>query len=253
VAADPSYVLRDQARLSGGTGVYPVPDGGFIAAWRESHMPSNPLDTPIAIFARRYDALGSPMGAPSFIGDDTGDGSTTLAPTPSGGLIVSGLSVCGCGSSGMAVFDVYDNNLQGLGEAPRDSTPGYTVGTPNGAGLANGTFVAIWTLMGVQGELFGPAPSGGFVDLTPRHVGPPLFTTAMPFANAGAGARVTALAGGGFLLSWGTSAQAFNADGSPASDVVQILDGSIAATPQGGFVVVAQVGSQLVEQEYAGP
>lgn len=31
---------------------------------------------------------------------------------------------------------------------------------------------------------------------------------------------------------------------------MQILDGSIAATPDGGFVVVAQVGSQLVEQSY---
>lgn len=254
VTADPRYVLRDQARLSGGAGVYPVPDGGFIAAWRESHMPSNPQDVPIGIFARRYDALGSPMGAPSYIEVDSGQGMTTLAPTPSGGLIVGSLSVCGCGSSGQAVFDVYDNNLQSLGQAPRDSTPGYTVGTPNGAGLANGTFVGVWTLGGMQGELFGPAPSGtGFVDLTPRHVGPPLFTAAMPFANAGAGAHVTALAGGGFLLSWGTSAQAFNANGSPASDVVQILDGSIATTPQGGFVVVAQVGSQLVEQEYAAP
>lgn len=254
VTADPRYVLRDQARLVGAAGVYPVPDGGFIAAWRESHMPSNPQDVPIGIFARRYDALGSPMGAPSYIEVDSGQGMTTLAPTPSGGLIVGSLSVCGCGSSGQAVFDVYDNNLQSLGQAPRDSTPGYTVGTPNGAGLANGTFVGVWTLGGMQGELFGPAPSGtGFVDLTPRHVGPPLFTAAMPFANAGKGARVTALAGGGFLLSWGTSAQAFNANGSPASDVVQILEGSIAATPQGGFVVVAQVGSQLLEQEYAGP
>jgi hypothetical protein len=71
------------------------------------------------------------------------------------------------------------------------------------------------------------------------------------FAGVGAGARVTALAGGGFLLSWGSSAQAFHASGFPASDVVQILDGSIAPTPEGGFVVVAQVGSQLVEQEYA--
>lgn len=31
---------------------------------------------------------------------------------------------------------------------------------------------------------------------------------------------------------------------------MQILDGSIAAAPDGGFVVVAQVGSQLVEQSY---
>jgi hypothetical protein len=70
------------------------------------------------------------------------------------------------------------------------------------------------------------------------------FTTATP------GARVTALAGGGFLLSWGTSAQAFDDNAQPVSGVIQILNGSIAATPDGGFVVVAQVGSQLVEQQY---
>jgi hypothetical protein len=32
---------------------------------------------------------------------------------------------------------------------------------------------------------------------------------------------------------------------------MQILDGNIAATPDGGFVDVAQVGSQLVEMQYS--
>jgi hypothetical protein len=248
VAADPRYVLRDQARLAGGAGVYPVPDGGFIAAYTESHNPGNPYDFPIVTFARRYDALASPMGAPSIVGDDT---TVSLAPTPAGGLIAGSVYACGCGASGRADFVVYDANLQSLGPTPNESTPGSYNSTPNGAGLANGNFVAIWTLGSqVHGELFGPAPSGGFVDLTPRSPGPAT-TFNFTFANAGAGARVTALAGGGFLLSWGTSAQAFGANGFPVSEVVQILDGSIAATPEGGFVVVAQVGSQLVEQEYA--
>lgn len=79
----------------------------------------------------------------------------------------------------------------------------------------------------------------------------PDFTRILTFPNAGPDAKATALAGGGFLLAWGSSAQAFDATGQPATGVMIILQGSVAATPDGGFIVLAQAGDRLVAQQYA--
>ena len=71
------------------------------------------------------------------------------------------------------------------------------------------------------------------------------------------GASVTPLAGGGFVLTWSDAlsgqARAYDANGQPISGVIPILPSanSVAATPDGGFVVLAQVGLQLVAQPYA--
>jgi hypothetical protein len=251
VQADPRWGPHDGQQLAGGAGVYAGVDGGFIATYRESSNVHIPGSRPMVTHAQRHDALGHPVGAPVVVGDDT----STLASTPAGGLIVSDIYYCPCAGTGRTQFSVYDASLQRLGAAPTGSIGLDTGDRQNAAALANGTYVAIWTVTyaspgngpmvmsqvgQVQGQVFAMAPG-------PHNVTPFL---AFP-SYVGAGARVTPLAGGGFLLSWGTSAQAFNANAQPVSQVVQILDGSIAPTPEGGFVVVAQVGSQLVEQEYA--
>jgi hypothetical protein len=138
-------------------------------------------------------------------------------------------------------------------EGAFEKTPGDLTASQTAARLANGNFVAVWTVTSpaagstavanqVQGQVFAldASTASGSRSITP----------VLTFANVGAGARVTALAGGGFLLSWGTAAQAFDAAGQPVGAVMQILDGDITATPDGGFVVVAQVGAQLVTRAY---
>jgi hypothetical protein len=242
VAADPRYQLWDQARLAGGAGVFPNPDGGFIAVYREFHAVHSPWDRPNSLFAQRFDALGTPVGSPKYVGDDA---TSAIGATPSGGLVTSGLNYCGCSGSGQVWVSMYDSGLnQTL--LPVRSDP--SSDSPNAAGLANGAYVAIWGYFGqVYGEIFAPQPGGGFQDVTPRD---PYTAHYMNFPSAALGARVTALATGGFLVSWGTSAQAYSAAGFPIGEVAQILDGKITATPEGGFVVVAQVGSQLLAQQY---
>lgn len=234
-------------QLSGGAGVYALGDGGFAALYRQSHLATIPGDFPIDVMAQRFDALGSAVGAPRALAQETPVHPTTSAPTPAGGLVTAGTLLCPCQGGGLALVNVRDSALQqwgGYQSPPFDQT------SDQGAvGLAGGNYVAVWTATSpasqagqVKGQLFAldaGTPSGT------RSLSPVL-----SFANAGAGARVTALAGGGFLLSWGTSAQTFDASAQPVGGVMQILDGSIAATPDGGFVVVAQVGTQLVEQHY---
>ena len=232
--------LRDPA-LAGGAGVYPLGDGGFAAQYRESHVVTVPGDFPISLMARRFDALGNALGAPAALASEIPGRPATSASTPGGGLATAATLLCPCAGSGLAQVTVRDAALQSQGgyqSPPFDQTT-----AQGGVGLGNGNYIAIWTTIPsgpqapqVKGQVF--APQAGSV------------TPVLTFANAGAGARVTALAGGGFLLSWGDFAQAFDANAQPQGAVLQILDGSIAATPDGGFVVVAQVGMQLVEQQY---
>ena len=84
-------------------------------------------------------------------------------------------------------------------------------------------------------------------------IGGAVISGLLTFPNAAPGARVTALAGGRFLVTSGGSAQAFDGNGQAITGVIQIQSGSVAAAGDGGFVVLAQVGLQLVPQQYAVP
>lgn len=222
--------------LGGGAGVYPLGGGGFAALSVEFHSVRLRYDVPINHVAQRFDASGNVVGARMVW-----EAASFTASTPTGGLIRGREFVTWTPNAGRALIDVFDSALQRL--TGYTSPFGEWTTAQGGAGLRNGSYIAIWTSgTAVRGQLFAPD-----ADSPPnsRMLGP-----VVTFTNAGAGARVTGLAGGGFLLSWGTSAQAFDENAQPVSGVMQILAGSIAATPDGGFVVVAQVGSQLVEQSY---
>jgi hypothetical protein len=224
-------------KLDGGIGVYPLGGGGFVALYVESHLVHMPYDYPTERLGQRFDASGNAVGAQRGFAAEG-----FVASTPTGGLISGGPWLTWTPNGYRALVNVVDADLHGL--AGYVSPFGEFTSSQGGAGLRNGSYIAIWTSgTAVRGQLF--APEAGSPS-TSRILGP-----VMTFTNASRGARVTGLAGGGFLLSWGNSAQAFDENAQPVGGVMQILPGSIAATPDGGFVVVAQVGSKLVEQEYA--
>ena len=245
VAAEPELANLNP-RLLGGAGVHALGDGGFVAEYRQGQDFRIPGSTAQDLYGQHYDALGNAIGARTYIaGEIPAPGrSATSASTPSGGLITAGTFLCPCAGGGLASITVRDSalNLQRSTSSPLGEETSFQ----SAAGLANGNYIAVWTVGSVpptqaagtvRGKVFGP--DGANV------------TPVLTFPDAGAGARVTALAGGGFLLSWGTSAQVFDARAQAVGGVMEILDGSIAATPDGGFVVVAQVGTQLVQQQYA--
>lgn len=269
VVADTSFGSGPRATLVGGDGVYRDAVGGFVATWSQSHPVGLYTDCGIVKFAQRFDSVGVPHGSPVSIGGNCFStlppttSVTSIQPMTSGGLITSTGAPC-CNELGPLRASTWDGGLnQTL--IPVDAGTGGR--SPDAAALANGGYVVIWTGVGkVLGQILVPKPGTGIAapgltngylypdwqDVTPpemREAG----SAAMTFPNAGPGARVTALATGGFLLSWGTSAQAYSAAGFPIGEVVQILDGKITATPEGGFIVVTQVGSQLVAQQYVVP
>jgi hypothetical protein len=248
--SDPNFPF-EAATLAGGSGVIAFPDGGFAAGYLKYQPSHIPGVIPYALFAQKYDAAGNPVGSPVFLRSEGFPSSFTTAPVASGSMLVAEVLACPCSGSGAPETNVYDQNLQSR-HISYGGAPGPNV-FPGAAGLSNGNFVMVWTVDAnatvdanqVRGQIFAADPTSisGSRNVTP----------VITFQNAAPGARVTALAQGGFLLAWSGAAQAFDANGQAVTDVMQILDGNVAATADGGFVVLAQVGSQLVEQHYALP
>jgi hypothetical protein len=241
---DPNHQAVQPPSLAGGSGVVAMPDGGFAAQYLRYQLAFIPGFIPYELFAQKYDASGNPVGSPVMLRSEGSPSSFTTAPVPSGGMLVAEVLACPCSGSGAPGTHVYDQNLQAR-HIDFQAMPGANA-FPSAAGLSGGNFVMAWTIDNqVRGQVFATDPTSisGSRNVTPT----------LTFQNAAPGARVTALAGGGFLLSWTSAAQAFDGNGQPTTDVMPILDGSVTATPDGGFIVVAQAGSQLVEQYYPLP
>lgn len=236
--------------LAGGAGIYAFSDGSYAASYIVQHTVTIPTDTPTALHAQKFDADGRPIGSPVLLRDTILAGNMASASAPGDRLIASATLThsSGAGLQGAQVFDSGLNRLFGvsLGQLGNMDVQ------PSVAGLANGNFIALWTVSAqvsspnagqVQAQVFTADPS------SPS--GARVISALLTFPGAAPGARLLALTGGGFLVSWDGSAQAFNASGQAISGVMQIPSGSVAATADGGFVVLAQVGSQLISQQYA--
>lgn len=232
----------ENATLAGGGGVVALADGGFAAQYiqyQPSHIPGT---IPYAVFGQKFDAVGNASGSPVLLSSEGSTSSFTTAPIASSGLLVAHILACPCSGSGAPGTTVFDANLQraniAYGGMPGNNT------APSAAQMKDGNFVMVWTAGSVvQGQVFGPDSS--------TVTGTRNVTAVITFQGVVPGARVIALAGGGFLLAGGGAAQAFDASGQPVSPMMQILDGNVAATSDGGFVDLAQVNAQLVEQQYS--
>jgi hypothetical protein len=238
---NPAYPAEN-ATLAAGGGVVALPDGGFAAEYikyQASHIPGT---IPYEVFAQKFDAAGNAVGTPMLLSSEGSATSFTTASVPSNGLLVADILACPCSGSGAPGTTVFDANLQrahiAFGGMPGNNS------SPSAAQMTDQNFIMVWTAgSAVQGQVFGADSSTA--------TGTRNITAVIAFANAVPGSRVIALAGGGFLIAGGGAAQAFDASGQPVSPVMQILDGNVAATADGGFVDVAQVGAQLVQQQYS--
>ncbi|MBK6007053.1 hypothetical protein JJB11_13205 [Ramlibacter ginsenosidimutans] len=234
-------------KLLGGAGVFALADGGFAASYVRYHDAHIPGDTPTDLMAQKFDATGAATGTPVFLASSRDTSTLAIAPTAGHGVAVADMYLCPCAISGSTSGDVFDGSLQSThanlsngGARPGDIEMDQSV-----AALAGGNVFVKWTVTTaapathsqvneVQGEIFGSASTG-----------------ILTFPNAAPDAQATALAAGGFVLTWGSSAQAFDATGHAVTGVMPVLQGSVAATPDGGFIVLAQVGDRLVAQPYA--
>jgi hypothetical protein len=242
-----------------------LPDGGWLVTYERDWYPPTPTAGG-TVYAQRFDASGAAVGGEVTVGPIGGSLQTSTAVLPDGEWVTS--------------YNQFPNYHDGLivatqqfsssGVAEHANTinpdPAATEVSPQVAVLAGGHQAVVWfatdqqpTWYHLQGQLLDAA-------------GTPL-APAFDLANAqgvlaGSAPQVTALADGGFVVSWEHSAlvssssagastrsfdlrvQYFDADGHAGGDAIQVgptltlqasspptMQWSVTATPDGGFVV----------------
>jgi hypothetical protein len=252
--------VEERARpflLLGGGGVIGFSDGSFAASYFVQHNATIPGDVPLELYVVKFDAARNLLpgvmarGGPFVDVERLPSNSIPIAPAPDDRLIIAASNHHSSNPFALNVT-VTDSTLREAFVASLAQGEFLSQGPLRVAGLADGNFVALWTTDSreVRGEIFTPDPTS---PTGARVIGgaPITFSFALP------GANVTPLAGGGFVLTWSDAlsgqARAYDSNGQPISGVIPIQpgDNSVAATPDGGFVVLAQVGLQLVAQPYA--
>jgi hypothetical protein len=248
-----------------GDSVEALPDGGWLVTFHSEYMPPSPIENGTE-YAQRFDASGAAVGGPLTLAQTSGDLHTSTAVLPDGEWV----------TAYNQFVNYHDGLVAATGQfsatgAPEHAntinpSPTSTEVAPAVAVLASGHEAVVWftpdqqpTWYHLQGQLFDAsgAPLGSAFDL----------------ANAqgllvGSAPQVTALADGGFVVSWEHSAlvsastsgpstysfdlqaQYFDATGTASGGPIQVgptttiattsppaMQWSVTATPDGGFVV----------------
>lgn len=245
----PALVASTQdpaAPLHGGS-VEALPNGGYLVTWYSVYRPT-PLESG-DIFAQRFDGGGAAVGSAVFVGSYAGSTIPSTTVLADGGWVTAWNDF----ESHMTGSHAVTAQYAATGTLVRTTTIDPSAASeflPSVATLASGNYVVAWMAdSALQAEVFDP--SGAAIS------GP--FTLDTPAAGAfDRSPQVTALADGGFLVSWqhGTSstdaqvlARAFDAGGHAAGDILVLdaalhadtlptqLQWTVTATPDGGFVV----------------
>jgi hypothetical protein len=244
-------------------GAIALADGGWLEVY---NVPSPPEQFAIydgTVDTQRFDANGNPVGGEVDAGNYT-RGSTFAATALHDGGWVLGWNVEGGRFSPTPFANVLKEQFDSAGHTtgPVDlGTPYYQSWDagqqlPAAATLSNGDYVMVWLdYPNVQAELFDP--SGAIIS------GP--YNLPAPAGGQNAHPQVTALADGGFVVSWmnftarpepssydtQVFGQYFDAAGRPLGTTMQFQSAvatgttpfgppvhwTVAATPDGGFVV----------------
>jgi hypothetical protein len=262
--AAPAVVNASVAPGVTSDGAIALADGGWLEVY---NVPSPPQQFAIsdgALDTQRFDANGNPVGGETNLGGYTRGGGFTATPLHDGGWVVA-WDVDGGRYSPTPIENVMKAQFDAAGQtagAVDLGSPVYSVATESGqtlpaaATLANGEYVIALLNYGVlQAELFDP--SGGTLS------GP--YNLPAPSGGVSMSPQVTALADGGFLVSWLYSTaraepssydaqvlgQYFDAAGRPSGTPMQFqaavlasnsvygvhMHWGVTATPDGGFVV----------------
>jgi Ca2+-binding RTX toxin-like protein len=236
LVSESSFGIQNGVRLAA------LPNGGFIAVWH---------DDASGVVARFYDADGNAVGSEFPVGDVVGR-EPSVAILSNGNLVISWLHENSPGD-----FDVCARIFDSTGAPVGDE---FTVNTYSGSpslgsnvtALAGGGFVVTWDVYygnsDVRAQVYAADGSkiGGEVVVTG------------PSQSYSGGSTVAALAGGGFVVTWGdyadviggagnpgVRAQLFDASGAKVGGVIAVNSvlegvqgaGSATALPDGGFIV----------------
>ncbi|NOT16045.1 MAG: hypothetical protein HOP21_10860 [Methylotenera sp.] len=226
-------------------------DGGFVVSWQSDGQDGSDN----GIYAQRYDATGTPQGSEFLVNLVTLDGQTnpSVAGLEDGGFVIAWEA--SSAFSGEIIVRRYDAAGNAISN---DILVNSTIATkqeaPSVTALTDGGFVVSWTsynqdhidgFPGVYLQQYDAngSPTGGEVLVNSNVI------------ETQSASTITALAGGGFVVSWQTAgvdgddfsiaAQIFDASGSYYASEFRVnshtasaqTQPSIAALADGGFVV----------------
>jgi hypothetical protein len=208
---DPFQVNTATLGFQGSADVAGTADGGFVVAWEDGYFDAPGTDgSGYGIFARRYDAAGSPTGTPFQVNATTaGDQYAVAVGAPaSGGFVVVWQSYGHDAGGDAAVFGRrFDGNGAALGAEFRvNPEPSQEANAPDVAADALGNFVVVWSAppspgaaMTVLERRFAGAGTP-LADATPVNVAPTPAATASPGAQIGP--VVGSAADGRYVVVW---------------------------------------------------
>ncbi|HJP21681.1 MAG TPA: hypothetical protein QF861_08995, partial [Alphaproteobacteria bacterium] len=224
-------------------------DGGSIVTWQSAGQDGSGL----GVYAQRFDAAGNPVGPEFLVNETTSQEQQApdVTALADGGFVIAWQS--GTSLSDDIFGQRYDASGEAVGSEFRINT--YTSGDQDlGSlvGLCEGGFVVVWISMGQDGSNWGVY--GQRYDASGETAGSEFqintFTT-----GEQVGAKVAALADGGFVVTWsspgqdgdqrGVYGQRYDGNGNKDGSEFQVntttagdqVPGTVAALSDGGFVV----------------
>jgi hypothetical protein len=203
-------ILFGQTYNSDDPAITGTPDGGFVVIFEATVAGNEPTSL------QRFDANGAPVGQPVVV--TTRDGENQAAAVLRNGDIVVAWEEGDATSGSRIQLRLFDpaGNARGAAFAVELSDPA-SGATPSVTGLAGGGFVVTWYDGGANDDVYGRV-----FDAAGIAVGPTLLINENTAGRQWYG-FTTALADGGFLVSWsgddgdryGVFGRAFNASGQP--------------------------------------
>jgi hypothetical protein len=207
-----NYTTNDQVYPS----ITALADGSFVVSWSSISQDGSSY----GIYAQRYNAAGQTVGSEFRVNTFTTDSqnNSKITALADGGFVVSWTSNGQDGSSNGIYAQRYDMNSQTAGSEFRVNA--YTTSaqySPSIMALADGGFVVSWSSNGQDGSSGGIYAQGydavGQASWSEFRIN--TYTTSDQFAPS-----ITALADGGFVVSWSSNGQ----DGSSGGIYAQRYD-----------------------------
>ncbi|MGE0093268.1 MAG: Ig-like domain-containing protein [Alphaproteobacteria bacterium] len=237
-------------------------DGGFVSVWQSLYQDGSDW----GVYGQRFDAAGEPVGGEFRVNTTTEGnqlGQTVAASLTDGGWVVVWMAADASGDGIFAQrYDADGNQVSwdgasiGSGETQINTFTGGNQSMPLVAGLASGGFIVSWVSDGQDGSGWGVFAQQYSATGTP--VGGE-FQVNTHVTSSQALSGLTALSDGGYVVTWhslnqdsgdgwGVYGQRYDASGVSVGGEFQIntyttnsqMQSDVAATPDGGFVVVWQ-------------
>jgi hypothetical protein len=267
----------DRSVLVSADSVEALPDGGWLVTYQRDSFPPSPVEMG-TLYAQRFDAVGAHVGGELALAPISGTMDTSTAVLPDGGWVTA--------------YDQFMNYHDGIvaftqqfsstGAAEHGNTinpdPSATEVAPQVAVLAGGRQAVVWFTPDQQPTWYHL--QGQLLDSAGAPLGPAFDLANADGVLAGSAPQVTALASGGFVVSWehdvvmsgstsGSSThtfdlrvQYFDANGHASGSALQVgpsvtmatytppaMQWSVTATPDGGFVVAVDENNGTTGQD----